>query len=613
VVEVPGNPATRYKKRFKRVHAVCLHHPLKIVLSDDRGSLHGEPGAWCVWHEPTDITIVEHDIFLETYQLATIPVYVDISNDLADVERANARATLHALTSLLKHTELVVVERAHNHAAQSDPKIWFKVVQQPPAEPEKIMPTLEVPYAKLSREAGRDGLWALLDQALRGETWWTYTEQAFRSLSGRLRRISQQEDDVFIVADQLAAVDRFNQTLVHAHAQSTNSDFLKPCPGDLAPEGAARILEIGIIADRNASKYQTLWQRLVLATTAEIANAYEPPEPRTTDRETPLQHGLKHRFNVWYRRVLAMTLLLLRPSLTTFGLLAALALVGFTELSNGCTKDDPFSAFGCDGSTWKTLAGPIYFSLYVIGLGCAWVRFATARSKKWQERHFDLRLLAECLRVQYVMAALGEKRCVADYLPLMDHAESSWVRLSLRSIYYAQRMSPREKNAPIEDWAMKEFVNDQLAYHRTKLISRRKNAFRMLEWFALLAASIFILMIFLLAVDLFVQYGPRNSAPRQMLSEAQGFASPYGHHLLIVIQVFALAVWGAMRKVSDTFGLEQEIHRGLLVQHKLKVAQGQGNADPARAILHVCDYFIRDQAAWHALHRGKPIDVTTGG
>ncbi|MFK4442787.1 hypothetical protein ABH944_002897 [Caballeronia udeis] len=602
----------RYKKRHRRVHAVRLKEPLEVTLTGGRGLLHGEPGAWCVWYGPEDAAIVRHDIFLTTYQLETVPVYVEISRNLTDTERLSAESSLRDLKSLIKHTELVVLETSADQE-MNEPRVWFKVVREAPVQGEKITPTLEIYLAQLLPENGRGSLRALLEQALHSETWWAYTRQAIKRLFGRAREITEQEDDIYIIADQLAAIDQFNKSLVLAHGQTTNSGFLEPCPGDLSPPGSARILEVGIIADRKASQYQTLWQRLVLGTAREIGEAGSRSEVHArSHRKAPFAMRPVNVAAAYGRRILAFVRLLCRPSLTACGLLAALFLVAFTELSSGCAEGDPFSLLGCHAGAWSYLAGPIFFGFYSAVLVLGWIRFATARSGKWQERHFDLRLLAECLRAQYVMAALGEDRCVADYLPLMDHAESSWVRLSLRSIFFAQGVGDQARNARAEEWALEAFVQDQLGYHRTNLIARRKKAFHTLEGWGQFASRIFLLAILVLAADLLVQHASGLSRRLQPGSELQGFLSPMAHHLLVVVQILALAGWGGMRKVNETFGFEQEIHRGLLVQHKLKVAEEQCRVDARAAILHVCRYFIRDQAAWHALHRSKPIDVATG-
>jgi len=79
---------------------------------------------------------------------------------------------------------------------------------------------------------------------------------------------------------------------------------------------------------------------------------------------------------------------------------------------------------------------------------------------------------------------------------------------------------------------------------------------------------------------------------------------------VVIGLICGLASWGAMRKVMDSFGLEQEAQRGRLVLSALAVAQADGSR---AAILAAADFFLQDQAHWHALHRSHPIEAATGG
>ena len=82
----------RYLKYFASVQAARLDTSLEIELSDGRGCLQGKPGDWCVWYGPEDASIVRSDVFVRTYELARVPVYVSLATHLAPEERSEARA-----------------------------------------------------------------------------------------------------------------------------------------------------------------------------------------------------------------------------------------------------------------------------------------------------------------------------------------------------------------------------------------------------------------------------------------------------------------------------------------------------------------------------------------
>ena len=84
----------RYLKYFASVQAARLDTSLEIELSDGRGCLQGKPGDWCVWYGPEDASIVRSDVFVRTYELARVPVYVSLATHLAPEERSEARAAL---------------------------------------------------------------------------------------------------------------------------------------------------------------------------------------------------------------------------------------------------------------------------------------------------------------------------------------------------------------------------------------------------------------------------------------------------------------------------------------------------------------------------------------
>ena len=92
----------------------------------------------------------------------------------------------------------------------------------------------------------------------------------------------------------------------------------------------------------------------------------------------------------------------------------------------------------------------------------------------------------------------------------------------------------------------------------------------------------------------------------------------FTRHLVIITMAGALAFWAAMRRVPEAFGWEAEAQRGVVVLDALLQAE-QDLADPnlplaqrAEALSTCGAVFIADQASWHALHRAKPIEATSG-
>lgn len=53
----------------QRIAAVQLTETTSITLSDHRGELHAEPGDWLLQYPDGGLGIINHDIFIETYQL----------------------------------------------------------------------------------------------------------------------------------------------------------------------------------------------------------------------------------------------------------------------------------------------------------------------------------------------------------------------------------------------------------------------------------------------------------------------------------------------------------------------------------------------------------------
>lgn len=241
------------------------------------------------------------------------------------------------------------------------------------------------------------------------------------------------------------------------------------------------------------------------------------------------------------------------------------------------------------------------FAMYIGALAFAWWRFAVAKVRRYESMHQDYRLLAECLRVQYVLSNLGVVTCVADEFAVGKNAASSWVLLALRSL--TGNNHPTSENNSIDsttnEWAMKAFVNEQIIYHETTLIKRREDAIAVLSFVGRFGAGVFLLCLALLIV---------NVASKFFHHDAAVF-SPMGQHLLLILQVVGLTMWGSMRKVIDTFALEQEVQRGLVVLTALRRA----SKNERHSIITAAKLFAQDQAAWHVLRRSKPVEATTGG
>ena len=64
-----GEPG-RYVKRQAIVQAVQLRDATSLSLSEERGTLQGQSGDWCVWYGPDDAAIVAQDIFQKLYEAA---------------------------------------------------------------------------------------------------------------------------------------------------------------------------------------------------------------------------------------------------------------------------------------------------------------------------------------------------------------------------------------------------------------------------------------------------------------------------------------------------------------------------------------------------------------
>ena len=566
--DTPG----RYQKRVKTVEAVKLQEPLALALSEGRGVLQGQEGDWCVWHGPDDITIVSNSIFVQTYELLFIPMRVGLPDDehlLSALETG-----LQALRQYLCHTPIVQVRQ--DGPASNGRSCWWCV-----AEPGAASETLSNdPMLVLTLEdlLAPERLLAALASSL-SESAGAYSLRVLRNLLPGVAGEADEPDSVQVLARQLAALEHFNAHL----AESSMEQGWPLIPGRtevIEAPGLDRIHAIGTVADGLAGIYQTRWQKLVLATTNEMAGSdINPPKPNS-------------------RRLLAFVA---RPTLIMLGLLATLSLAAFSELADGCQADDPFAFLGCASLAWEHWFGVASLSLYLVALAWAWCRYAQAKAEKWESRHQDLRLLAECLRVVYVRGLLGNHDEVADDLPLTGSTESAWVRLALRALVQAQPVGDPPKSATQEALraaAHHCFVDHQVVYHRNNLLARRDRSIQLLVRSSRWGLRFFVAMVLLLVVDVMWQ-----------VFSAHHSLSPMGHHFVMITLVLGLATWGACRKVMDTLGLEQEVQRGQRVLLSLYQAEQAGGAE---SILEAAIVFLDDQAGWHALHRGKPVEAATG-
>ncbi len=557
-----------YRKRFARVQATRLQAGLELALSGDRGRLCGQPGDWCVWYAPDDAAIVAADVFPKTYELSRVPVYVGLA-ELPQAARAQAAAACAGLQQLLRCTPLVCADHS-DERGDAEP-IWFRVVDGASRhERHAIAPSLEVRLADLT--GGRVA--EALREALRRASLLGFSRERIRDLCSA--QPAEQEAALGMldtVVAQLVAVDRFNGWLAaddpdpDAARQAETawtvepSNFIEARQHIAEPDGLARLVRIGAVADSAAVHYQTRWQQLVLATTKEIAAG---AKGTAVDKAVALA-----------------ALLLRRPlSLVALGMFAALMLAAAPELG---------------GQRWIAGGSLPFLVLYIAALGVAWWRYARAKSERWEGTHQDLRLLAEWLRVEHARVIAGSGVSVLECLQVRQHADSGWVRLALRSLLHAQPVAAASDPGGLA-WVHRHFVGTQLRYHKETLITRREAAIGLLSFGGRLGARLFLFtLLSLLAWEIVCVALHRDAG--------------WPGHLLAITQLVSLAFWGAMRKTIDVLGLEQEVVRAEVVLHALTQAERRQELD---GVLDATRTFAKDQEDWHSLHRSKPVEATTG-
>ncbi len=568
--------AGAYRKRHRLVRAAQLRGPFEHALSGERGTLRGDTTDWVVWYddgksEPSDqLGIVRHDLFVRDYELARVPVYVDLLA-LDPSESRIAREALRALNAYLPDTPLLC-DAAAQPAGRPDPDcleataaapIWFRVVSGDPRHREHaIAPVLEIRLADLRGTGGP----TLVTHLRREGTWWRYLAQGVGTL---LRPcVGAQPPTQFAVetvAAQLAETQAFNAELAaHAGGGAAGSFISHRQPQD-QPGGLERLVRIGAVADRLSIVHQIRWQRLCLSTTSEIAATWRACSPLTTLRMLALM--LRHA-----------------TSLSSLGVIAAIALAAGSEFS---------------GQRLVPGGSVPWLAIYAAALAWAMARFAHAKSQKWEHRHQDLRLLAEWLRVVHVQVLLGRPCEILRSLMPRQHADSGWVRQTLRSLLHAQPLLTCDASRADarRSWVHENFVHRQVSYHRDTLLKRREAAINALSQSARLAFLGFVGCLLGLLASQVLHHGVWHTE--------EGWPT----HLLAIGQLASLALWGALRRVLDVFGLEQEVQRAERVLHALEETQC---APDEHATLDACSFFARDQEEWHALHRGKPVEAPTG-
>ena len=571
-----------FTKRIKTKEAAQIHEPFTVELSNGRGSLTGKPGDWCVWNSSEDLFIVARDIFPELYEPETVTVYVELAKELTNEEMRSALQVIHSLDAMLPHSNIVYSKESSE--TSSGYPIWFRFVQSVSGNTTIVRSVLELPIGSLTSDTSRGVMLGYLKNATTKESVPAFSLQKFLRLFKSGERAEAHKTDESkkkdaiesaqrVIAWQLAAVENFNAELKSNWSKQFQYPFVENRDVAVEPYGLKKAYRIGEIADDLAKAYQEKWQKLVFATTNDIAD--KPTIKRLQG---------------------------LHSTLVTLGIFAAVMLAAFSELGGTCDRSDPWGFEFCASDAWRHWAKPVLFFSYFAALSFAWIRYVKAKTGKWEVQHQDFRLLAECIRVLHVRTLLGKPACVGSDLPLAVPTDSGWVRLALQSIYFDAKHGGLQNSCDDMtkvNLAIRTFVSPQITYSETKLLVRREQAAKKLTSVSHLGLNFFIAVLFIIAAN--------------VVAEAffhRAFLTPMMDHVALISLVLGLGTWGGMRKVIDSLGLEQEIQRGKLVLSYLATAENAGTND---VITEAADYFLDDQSHWHALHRSKPIEAVTGG
>lgn len=588
----------RYRKRAYLVTAEQIAQP-RVIYAPSGAVLRAEPGSWVVHGTDGSISVVDPEIFAQSYALASIPVYISLAQDIVtNGQSAEALNAFAVIQRQLPSTPLIIqtvqqpqesplpglVKGSHSPLAPEEPPVWFRVVVSTslhrPGDD-----VLELPLSMVTDLQA--GLNTMIARECSSSPWSFSVHYVKRGI----RRLFEGEETIPIqlrlAASRLASVEAFNAALSYV---PLNKDFQRvcsqpstaECPAEPIhePAGLRRVHELASVADSLASTHQRNWQEAVFTRTGLIARA-------TSSK-------------CWLVRWFAVARLFLHNSLASLGLLAAIGFATFSELAGGCTPDFPL-AFLCASEGWKHyFESFVFLFLYTLTLGAAWFVFARTKARKDETRHQDFRLLAECLRARYVGALLHEGGCVSHYVRGTAESEAGWVRDALRSLHFSQPVLLQDAHLPDVNLerARQDFIREQLDYHTTTLIKSRTAAASLLGRLGRRSLAVFIVafvgMISHEAFELFRQHSPYI---------------PELPHILTSVMVVALAFWGSMRKLLDVFGLKEEVERAEVVADALSSAQA-GDHD---AILHAINVYAQDQGKWHELHRGKSIEAAMGG
>ncbi|MEC5404681.1 PGDYG domain-containing protein [Paraburkholderia sp. MPAMCS5] len=587
------------------VRARRLAADTTLTLGDGRGTLRGHSGDWVIEYPEADRAIVADDIFQETYHLIGVPVTIGVSAAVSGAVKA-MEPVVDALRAMLQHTtfDIRIVESRAANANEVRHSLWCLVQEEP--EP------LDGPYsdvltlsaaAFVGKYEDRHSIIGVLHQLRRNadQPKRAYLRELIHQLGDAFfpksdyqrQRFERELISVHVLAEQLFALDEFNQQLITFYLgdEPTNVGRYMVQLEETVTQVAERTLwKAGAVADAVASDQQILWQRSVLGVTGAL---------------------LRHEtFSAIFLRNIG--------GLVQLGLIAAFALACFTELHDGCTAEDLLVFTRCDAENWREVAGPVLLIGYVAALAVAWVQYLILKANKVETKHQDYRLLAEYLRIQYLWEVLGIDRYVADDEPPTAPSESGWVASAVRALS-RQKRADRDAAAPLSEgrkhWARYAFLNKQIEYHKKTLIDEREQAVeriracgrRALVWslifFALLLAGVigfpFLRMLF-----------PSLHLTHRSLDLTT--------HIIIIVMVMSLAVWAALHKTIELYCWEAERLRGKLVLSNLETAhdrlmQLDGSAaddNRLRAIYIECGHFFaRDQARWHALRRARPIEA----
>ena len=387
----------------------------------------------------------------------------------------------------------------------------------------------------------------------------------------------------------------------------------------LMPETSILMSIIMEASDKLAQDNQNAWQNLVYTTTKRLAYIEENGAAQSTEDKTLESSKAKRNEIKEFRPpsllskddLVSIDESARWKSLAVLGVVAATMLAVFTEL-----------ATSFEDQAWQRYAGVIMLSIYVLVLAYAFYRYRNAKIYEHERKHQDYRLIAECLRVQQSWASCGIRHYVADALPPEQVSESTWVNNAIRSIRW------RHTGADTWSWsagiaAKERFVAVQLRYHDSTLVKRREKALELLDR----RARRFLVFFLIGLAGLFL-----NSVWKAYFEHG---IPELLHHFWIILTVMMVSLWAAHKKVADTFGLEGEALRGRAMRDALKQAhatlvlslaalthqsdaaasatQDDESHKTARlTLLGIGKAFVRDQAAWHALHRSRPIEVVTG-